>query len=209
MSDAPAVRARQRRRPDALHPERITRQDQGSQLAAGAEATVPDGHAAALAGGQQEVDDIRMPSIGGCYGPKNTLWVIPGRKKMLFSALITSAPKKRPITHRWCCLMFPFIAPSIARQVANRTNGTNRCVELMPNMALSGVRRWIRSEMNAVVTMSATNVMPSARCQAEPFRLKNKTDAPRTNAGTTVTTCACTTSGAWMSGSSVIEHEHA
>src|SRR4029453_7614545 len=30
---------------------------------------------------------------------------------------------------------------------------------------------------------------------------------PSTNAGTTVTTCACTTSGAWMSGSIVIEDQ--
>ena len=40
------------------------------------------------------------PQFGFFYRPKNTSCVIPGKKKILFTPLITSAPKKRPITHR-------------------------------------------------------------------------------------------------------------
>ena len=34
-----------------------------------------------------------------CHLSKNTSCVMPGKKKMLFTPFITSAPKKRPITH--------------------------------------------------------------------------------------------------------------
>jgi len=37
-------------------------------------------------------------SVSTCQGRKNTSCVIPGKKKTLFNPLITTAPKKRPVT---------------------------------------------------------------------------------------------------------------
>jgi len=52
--------------------------------------------------------------------------------------LIRIAPTKSPVTQRRCCEMLPVMAPCTARQLANRTNGTKRCVVLIPKAGLPG-----------------------------------------------------------------------
>ena len=123
---------------------------------------------------------------------------------MLLIPLISRAPKK---THHPPLVLFGFTLqrPIESTPCGEEDDGTNRCVELIPNAALSGVRRWMNSVTRAVVTMRVRKIAPSARCQRKPLRLKTRSQMLSRNAGRTVATCACTARGAWMRGSSVME----